>query len=87
MMKNLITKYELTHCKKCKENTVDLYDVFNRKVNYPFLLKNFTPEVIMDRLDNVSLSHMYCSNCKTTFLIDWRYGLPIPYMDEMEEIK
>jgi transcription elongation factor Elf1 len=55
-------------CPKCNEDRcVEAYDIRNKPIGYTYLLDTRKT----DKLVNLQLSYMRCSQCRTEFHIDW----------------
>lgn len=80
-MKNLksIVKRLLPHtCPKCGNNTISIFDKFDRRVNYQLLNRYNSSEQIKKKIENTDLKYMRCDVCKSVFVLDWTKG-EIPY--------
>lgn len=76
-MDSPIIKYRGSHCFKCGKETIMAYDTKNRPA--PFAVRpNTTIDDIMSNMNNITLSHMKCTNCGTTYFIDYSLGFARP---------
>lgn len=71
------------HCFKCNNNSLAFVERNGRRINYESLLGKSTEE-IKSILDRYNISHLSCSNCGESYMIDWTYVLPIPMMNEVK---
>lgn len=88
-MKNLksIVKRLYPHtCPNCTNNTISIYDKFDKRVNYGLLCRYNNPEQIKIKLKKTDLKYMRCDVCKSVFVLDWTRGeIPYPMFKEIYE--
>ena len=71
-------------CVYCKsKRSVELYDNFNRPLNYTLLLDSLKSnpnrrEEILSKLDNKVLGYMKCRKCNHLYDIRWNKNFPYP---------
>lgn len=71
-------------CPKCGNNTITIYNKFDKRINYPLLNRYNSPEQIKKKLENTDLKYMRCDVCKTVFTLDWTKGeIPYPISKDM----
>lgn len=74
-----IVKRLLPHtCPECGNNSISIYDKFDKRVNYTLLCRYNTEDQIKKKLQNTDLKYMKCDVCKSVFILDWTKG-EIPY--------
>lgn len=68
-----------SECPNCRNNTISIYDKFDRRVNYSLLTRYNSPEQIKKKLEKSDLKYMRCDVCKSVFALDWtRKEIPYP---------
>lgn len=66
-------------CPNCGQESISIYDRFDRRINYVLLCKYNNFEQIEKKLEKSELKYMKCDRCKTIFCLDWtRKGIPYP---------
>ena len=81
-MKKIFSVIRPDKCMECNtERSIELFDIFDRPVNYSYLLdliesKNIN---IDEKFNNRQLSYMRCKRCGKVYCIDWRTkNYPVP---------
>ena len=72
------------YCPYCKAALIELYDDHNKPRYYKSLLNKYQDNKleITDVFRKITLSHFRCQSCRHKFMIDWRFGYPVPYILE-----
>lgn len=71
-------------CVYCNsKRSIELYDNFNRPMNYTLLLDSLKSspnkrDEILNKLDNKVLGYMRCNRCKRIYKIHWNKNFPYP---------
>lgn len=66
-------------CPKCGNKTINIYDKWDKRVNYSLLCRYNTYEQVKRKLENTDLKYMRCDACKSIFILDWsREKIPYP---------
>lgn len=66
-------------CPKCGNNTIAIYDKFDKRINYSLLCRYNTFEQIKKKLERIDLKYMRCDACKSVFVLDWtKKEIPYP---------
>lgn len=81
-----IKKLRPDYCIRCNtERSLECYDSRNTSINYSILIdKYYSDQSILDRIENMDISHIRCRNCGSTYSIDWRSRLPIPLRSNID---
>lgn len=75
-----------SECPNCGNNTLSLYDKYDKRINYPLLCKYNTFDQIKRKLEKTDLKYLRCDNCKSIFILDWTKSV-IPYPSTKEKYK
>lgn len=73
-------------CPKCGNNTISMYDKYDKRINYALLCRYNTFEQIKKKIENTDLRYMRCDSCKSVFILDWTKQI-IPYPNTKEVYK
>lgn len=81
-MINVFSKIRPDKCMECNtERAIEIFDVFNKPVNYSYLLDLLESKDIdiSEKFSNRQLSYMQCRRCGKVYCIDWRSrNYPVP---------
>lgn len=77
-MITVIERINPSLCPNCNNESIELFDNRNRKINYPLILRYNNKDTIIKKLSSVTLKTMKCNKCGKEFIIDWDRDLPYP---------
>lgn len=72
-----------TYCEDCGSDSIDIYNMYNKPIGYPAMVRNFGAEDVINLLnqEKYPLAYMKCSRCNKIYVIDWSRGIPRPLRD------
>lgn len=80
-MDKLVNFRNHNYCSYCNKESIELYDIFNKPMNYSKLLSN-------DNIDNIldikQLLKFRCTNCNKEYNIIWKDHFPYPLKHNKE---
>lgn len=66
-------------CPNCNKESLSIYDIYDRRINYSLLCKYNTFDQINKKLEKTNLKYMRCDLCKSVFILDWtKKKIPYP---------
>jgi hypothetical protein len=83
MEMNPIVFLKRTYCPDCGTDTMEIYNMYNKPIGYPAMVRNFSTSQVLEFLnqEKYPLSYIKCTKCNRTYLINWTDGLPKPLFD------
>ena len=74
-----------TYCVHCKANSIDIFDAYNKPIDYfKILATSSNKEEVLLKLNSYkNISFMGCKRCMTVYKIDWSDGLPKPLRNQL----
>lgn len=70
------------NCINCNsDRSIELYDVYNKPVNYSYFLDNIS-RIDIDCFNKRELSYMKCKKCGKIYNINWVNGIPEPLINK-----
>lgn len=67
-------------CPYCNSMSIELFDDKNKPKSYRQLLDLYPNKFELTQVFNwIVLDHFECTNCRKSFMIDWRQGYPVPF--------
>lgn len=84
-MPNIINPFEFMRfdrCHKCDWEDIELFDYFNRPLNYNQIVTDHMLGKSSIILDKKAVYRMRCTRCKHTYTIIWDNDFPRPMWEE-----
>jgi len=82
MKNNPINIKREDHCIYChSDRVVELYDAYNKPVNYSYFLDN-QDKIGVSTFDKREMSYFKCRKCGQSYNIEWHNGKPEPSINK-----
>lgn len=81
-LKEAVTYGSPIHCVQCGNESVDVFDIYDRPIGYISMIRNFNVQEVLKFLEENErcLAYMKCTKCNRTYMIDWSKQIPRPLL-------